>query len=163
MYQKPVIDHCPWPLSQFNKWHAQNKLLSSSLIVIGSSPWFTPPHTSEPLSPQGLYIINFVHFFHWFCKGNLVHNQLQNESIFILPMRGQSSIHCGVFVHQCMVTDRSSYQLRCSGCDSYLVEQFQWVNIWINTSLVSESVKLRQCQRLPPFATVSWTRNSERF
>jgi hypothetical protein len=28
LYQKPVIDHCPWPSSQFNKWHAQNKLLS---------------------------------------------------------------------------------------------------------------------------------------
>jgi hypothetical protein len=49
LYQKPVIDHCPWPSSQFNKWHAKNKLL----IVIGSSPWFT--HTSEPLSPQGLF------------------------------------------------------------------------------------------------------------
>jgi hypothetical protein len=36
-------DHCPWPSSQFNKWQAQNKLLSSSLIVIGSTPWFTPP------------------------------------------------------------------------------------------------------------------------
>jgi hypothetical protein len=35
MYQKPVIDHCPWPPSQFNKWHAQNKLLSSVLIVWG--------------------------------------------------------------------------------------------------------------------------------
>jgi hypothetical protein len=43
MYQKPVIDHCPWPSSQFNKWHAQNQLLSSSLFVTGSSPWFTPP------------------------------------------------------------------------------------------------------------------------
>jgi hypothetical protein len=32
-----------WPSSQFNKWQAQNKLLSSSLIVIGSSPRFTPP------------------------------------------------------------------------------------------------------------------------
>jgi hypothetical protein len=41
MYQKPVIDHCPWPSSQFNKWHAQNKLLSSSLIVITSG---TPSH-----------------------------------------------------------------------------------------------------------------------
>jgi hypothetical protein len=29
--------------SQFNKWHAQNKLLFSSLIVIWSSPWFIPP------------------------------------------------------------------------------------------------------------------------
>jgi hypothetical protein len=56
MYQKPVIDHCPWPSSQFNKCHAQNKLLSSSLIVIGSSPWFTSPHTSEPLSPQDLLL-----------------------------------------------------------------------------------------------------------
>jgi hypothetical protein len=53
LYQKPVIDHCPWPSSQFNNWQAQNKLLSSSLIVaaLGS----TPPHTSEPLSPQGLF------------------------------------------------------------------------------------------------------------
>jgi hypothetical protein len=43
LYQKPVIDHCPWPSSQFNKWHALNKLLSSPhLIVIGSSPLFTP-------------------------------------------------------------------------------------------------------------------------
>jgi hypothetical protein len=56
MYQKPVIDHYPWPSSQFNKWHAQNKLISSSLIVIGSSPWFTPPQTSDPLSPQGLFV-----------------------------------------------------------------------------------------------------------
>jgi hypothetical protein len=37
LYQKPVIDHCPWPSSQFNKWHAQNELLSSSLIVIGAA------------------------------------------------------------------------------------------------------------------------------
>jgi hypothetical protein len=60
MYQKPVIDHCPWPSSQFNKWHVQNELLSSSLIVIGSSS--LPPHTSEPLSPQGLYIIIIMVF-----------------------------------------------------------------------------------------------------
>jgi hypothetical protein len=46
---KPVIDHCPWPSSQFNKWHAQNKLLSSSLIVIGSSPWFTPPSNQQTI------------------------------------------------------------------------------------------------------------------
>jgi hypothetical protein len=45
--------HCPWPSSQFNKWQAQNKLLSSSLIVIGSSPRFTPP------SHQGLFSLNF--------------------------------------------------------------------------------------------------------
>jgi hypothetical protein len=38
-----ACDHCPWPSSQFNKWQAQNKLLSSSLIVIGNSPLFTPP------------------------------------------------------------------------------------------------------------------------
>jgi hypothetical protein len=58
MYQKPVIDHCPWPSSQINKWHAQNKLLSSSLnIGHRSSPWFTPPHTSEPLSPQGMFLM----------------------------------------------------------------------------------------------------------
>jgi hypothetical protein len=41
MYQKPLNDHCPWPSSQINKWHAQNQY-SSSLIVIGSGPWFTP-------------------------------------------------------------------------------------------------------------------------
>jgi hypothetical protein len=51
IYQKPVIDNCPWPSSQFNKWHAQNKLLSSSLIVIGSMALGSlPPQTSEPLS-----------------------------------------------------------------------------------------------------------------
>jgi hypothetical protein len=46
MYQKPGIDHCPWrPSSQFNKWHAQNKLLSSSLIFIGSMHLVhSPPH-----------------------------------------------------------------------------------------------------------------------
>jgi hypothetical protein len=31
------------------KWHAQNKLLSSSLIVIGSSPWFTPPSNQRTI------------------------------------------------------------------------------------------------------------------
>jgi hypothetical protein len=40
MYQKPVIDHCPWPSSQFNNWHAQNELLSSSLIDHRQQPYF---------------------------------------------------------------------------------------------------------------------------
>jgi hypothetical protein len=35
--QKPAIDHWPWPSSQFNKWHAHNKLLSSSLIFFGAA------------------------------------------------------------------------------------------------------------------------------
>jgi hypothetical protein len=26
------IVHCPWPSSQFNKWHAHNLWLSSSLV-----------------------------------------------------------------------------------------------------------------------------------
>jgi hypothetical protein len=56
LYQKPVIDHCPWPSSQFNKWHAQNKLLSSSLIVIGSSPWFTPPSHQRTIVAARLVI-----------------------------------------------------------------------------------------------------------
>jgi hypothetical protein len=45
MYQKPVIDHCPWPSSQFNKWHAQNKLLSSSLIGHREQPLVHSPLT----------------------------------------------------------------------------------------------------------------------
>jgi hypothetical protein len=48
MYQKPVIDHCPWPSSQFNKWHAQNKLLSSSLI---SYCHREQPLVHSPLTP----------------------------------------------------------------------------------------------------------------
>jgi hypothetical protein len=32
------IVHCPWPSSQFNKWHAHNLWLSSSLL--GSSGVF---------------------------------------------------------------------------------------------------------------------------
>jgi hypothetical protein len=56
MYQKPVIDHCPWPSSQFNKWHAQNKLLSSSLIVIGSSPCpLTPANHCHRKARLALY------------------------------------------------------------------------------------------------------------
>jgi hypothetical protein len=54
LYQKPVIDHCPWPSSQFNNWHAQNKLLSSSLIVIGCSPWFIPPEFKPKLLKEGM-------------------------------------------------------------------------------------------------------------
>jgi hypothetical protein len=51
MYQKPVIDHCPWPSSQFNKWHAQNKLLSSSLIGAGSreQPLVHPPSNQRTI------------------------------------------------------------------------------------------------------------------
>jgi hypothetical protein len=60
MYQKPVIDHCPWTSSQFNKWHAQNKLLSSSLIVIGAALGSLPPQSSEPLSPQGLFVVKII-------------------------------------------------------------------------------------------------------
>jgi hypothetical protein len=60
MYQKPVIDHRPWPSSQFNKWHAQNKLLSSSLIVIGSNPWFTPPQTSELCRRKACFLIKMT-------------------------------------------------------------------------------------------------------
>jgi hypothetical protein len=57
LYKKPVIDHCPWPSSQFSKWHAQNKLLSSSLNCHreGAALGSLTPHTSEPLSPQGLF------------------------------------------------------------------------------------------------------------
>jgi hypothetical protein len=67
MYQKPVIDHCPWPSSQFNKWHAQNELLSSSLIFIGSSPWFTPPSNQQTIVAARLVAIGIIsilaHFF----------------------------------------------------------------------------------------------------
>jgi hypothetical protein len=63
MYQKPVIDHCPWPSSQFNKWHAQNKLLSSSLIVIGSSPWFTPPSNQRTIVAARLVYIKVDRYY----------------------------------------------------------------------------------------------------
>jgi hypothetical protein len=43
IYFAPAIDHCPWPSSQFNKRHVNYFLLH--LILIGSSPWFIPPHT----------------------------------------------------------------------------------------------------------------------
>jgi hypothetical protein len=58
MYQKSVIDHCPWPSSQFNKWHAQNQLLSSSHIVIGSSPWFTPPSNQRTIVAARLVFVD---------------------------------------------------------------------------------------------------------
>jgi hypothetical protein len=56
MYQNPVIDHCPWPLSQFNKWHAQNKLLSSSLIAMGAALGSLPlaPANSSPMNLKTL-------------------------------------------------------------------------------------------------------------
>jgi hypothetical protein len=62
MYQMPVIDHCHWPSSQFNKWHAQNKLLSSSLIAIGSSPWFTPPSNQRTIVAARLVMVLVSHF-----------------------------------------------------------------------------------------------------
>jgi hypothetical protein len=58
MYQKPVIDHCPWPSSQFNKWHAQNKLLSSPLIVIGSSLGSLPLTPANRIVATRLVIIS---------------------------------------------------------------------------------------------------------
>jgi hypothetical protein len=61
MYQKSVIDHCPWPSS-----HAQNKLLSSSLIVIGSSPWFTPPSNQRTIVAARLVIyIYLAQYLKW--------------------------------------------------------------------------------------------------
>jgi hypothetical protein len=42
-----ACDHCPWPSLQFNKWQAQNKLLPSSLIVIGREQ----PLVHSPLTP----------------------------------------------------------------------------------------------------------------
>jgi hypothetical protein len=47
MYQNPVIDHCPWPSSPFNKWHAQNVLLSSSFIHCHREQ----PLVHSPLTP----------------------------------------------------------------------------------------------------------------
>jgi hypothetical protein len=42
MYQKPVIDHCPWPSSQFNKWHAQRINYFLLQLLSWSSPGITP-------------------------------------------------------------------------------------------------------------------------
>jgi hypothetical protein len=53
-----ACDHCPWRSSQFNKWHAQNKLHSSLIVIWREQPALgsLPPHTSEPLSLQGLFV-----------------------------------------------------------------------------------------------------------
>jgi hypothetical protein len=58
MYQKPVIAHCPWPSSQFNKWHTQHLWLSSSLIgsITRKQPLVhSPSHQRTTVSPQGLF------------------------------------------------------------------------------------------------------------
>jgi hypothetical protein len=61
-YVPKACDHCPWPSSQFNEWHAQNELLSASIIRChreGAAHDSLPLHTREPLSPHGLYSLNF--------------------------------------------------------------------------------------------------------
>jgi hypothetical protein len=57
-----MIDHCPWPSSQFNKWHAQNKLLSSSLIVIGSSPGSLPLKPANHCRRKARLILSYLSF-----------------------------------------------------------------------------------------------------
>jgi hypothetical protein len=79
------IVHCPWPSSQFNKWHARNLWLSSSLIgsiYIGSaSPWFTPPSHQRPVVAARLVYISNCEVIHYWKRPYFYCRNLLSESV----------------------------------------------------------------------------------